>query len=234
MSSAGSSRILKLFRSKGKEKRSQAGNTTSDAASTHTPPTSPGWASSHSPTASTSSRFTNSSNRPNSPQPSSPTSVSTPASLIVAIQQVIAPATQNPAASRSVHGAPTSTAGQSAPSAPTLSTWDTAFQQLNTTDRLLLAPFRADKTATLSGLLSLAKDAQAECERKRWKITYTRKGVEKTVVLQEVVNSIARWFDKLKQFGDIAVQYDPAPAALPWAAFRFLMDNFPHCKAFLA
>jgi hypothetical protein len=44
------------------------------------------------------------------------------------------------------------------------------------------------------------------------------------IVLHDVGMKIVNWIDKFKQIGDIAVQYDPGHAALPWAAFRFLLE----------
>ena len=53
-----------------------------------------------------------------------------------------------------------------------------------------------------------------------WKIKF--RGEE--VVLRDVGMKILRWVDAFKQIGDTIVQYDPAHAALPWAAFRFLLQ----------
>ncbi|KAI5811985.1 hypothetical protein BZA77DRAFT_153086 [Pyronema omphalodes] len=37
------------------------------------------------------------------------------------------------------------------------------------------------------------------------------------------IDKLLNWLDKFKEIGDIVVQYDPAHAALPWAAFRFIL-----------
>jgi hypothetical protein len=55
---------------------------------------------------------------------------------------------------------------------------------------------------------------------KAWKIQW---GGE-DIVLRNVVMKIVHWVDKFKQIGDVIVQYDPGHAALPWAAFRFLLQ----------
>ena len=39
-----------------------------------------------------------------------------------------------------------------------------------------------------------------------------------------MLEKIIRWVDTFKQIGDVAVQYDPAHAALPWAGIRFLLQ----------
>lgn len=44
------------------------------------------------------------------------------------------------------------------------------------------------------------------------------------MVLREVVGKVAQWIDRFKAVGDSAIQYDTAHAALPWAAFRFLLN----------
>ena len=60
-----------------------------------------------------------------------------------------------------------------------------------------------------------------ECTRKRWK--YIRSDGQK-VVLWDVLNKIVEWVKKFKEVGDMAIQYDPHHAALPWAAIRFLLQ----------
>ncbi|KAF8247663.1 hypothetical protein K440DRAFT_289711, partial [Wilcoxina mikolae CBS 423.85] len=52
--------------------------------------------------------------------------------------------------------------------------------------------------------------------------TYSWKG--ETIVLRDVADKILAWVTKFQQIGDIAVQYDPTHAALPWAAFRFVLQ----------
>ncbi|RPB27788.1 hypothetical protein L211DRAFT_802384, partial [Terfezia boudieri ATCC MYA-4762] len=41
--------------------------------------------------------------------------------------------------------------------------------------------------------------------------------------LQETADRLVRWITKFMQVGDIAVQYDPVHAALPWAGVRFVL-----------
>ena len=42
--------------------------------------------------------------------------------------------------------------------------------------------------------------------------------------LRPVLDSIVSWVKKFIAIGDIAVQYDPAHAALPWAALRLVLQ----------
>ena len=60
-----------------------------------------------------------------------------------------------------------------------------------------------------------------ECTRKRWK--YIRSDGQK-VVLWDVLNKIAKWVNKFKEVGDVAIQCDAGHVALPWAAIRFMLQ----------
>lgn len=42
------------------------------------------------------------------------------------------------------------------------------------------------------------------------------------LILRDHAERIVNWLHKFKEVGDIAVQYDPVHAALPWAGVRFL------------
>ena len=46
---------------------------------------------------------------------------------------------------------------------------------------------------------------------------------DKEVDVQETANKLVGWITKFKEVGDIAVQYDPVHAALPWAGIRFIL-----------
>ncbi|KAF4899121.1 Ankyrin-1 [Colletotrichum fructicola] len=45
------------------------------------------------------------------------------------------------------------------------------------------------------------------------------------VIVRDVMEKIAGWVQRFKETADAAMQYDPAHAALPWAAFRFLLQT---------
>lgn len=57
--------------------------------------------------------------------------------------------------------------------------------------------------------------------KKRWRFKRIS-GDE--VILRDVFEKIVTWVNKFKDFGDIAMQYDPGHAALPWAGVRFLLQ----------
>lgn len=72
---------------------------------------------------------------------------------------------------------------------------------------------------------AVLKDVEAARDlalRKRWKFTKSNGDV---VILRDVMEKIVGWIQRFKETGDAAVQYDPAHAALPWAAFRFLLQT---------
>lgn len=79
----------------------------------------------------------------------------------------------------------------------------------------------SDKLEILSDLLQVAEKSRQECIRKRW--WYTKKSGE-TVIFVDLFGKIVKWIDLFKQVGDMAVQYDPVHAALPWAGIRFLLQ----------
>lgn len=60
-----------------------------------------------------------------------------------------------------------------------------------------------------------------ECIQKRW--AYTRSN-GREIRLWDVLDKVMQWVNKFKTIGDVAVQYDPGHAALPWAAIRFVLQ----------
>ncbi|RYP43836.1 hypothetical protein DL768_009643 [Monosporascus sp. mg162] len=99
--------------------------------------------------------------------------------------------------------------------------WALAVAQLHDEDRRNIDFGRPDKLNALADLHALTEKSKQECIKKRWK--YTRKSGE-TVILRDVFDKIVRWIDIFKQVGDVAVQYDPVHAALPWAGIRFVLQ----------
>jgi hypothetical protein len=104
--------------------------------------------------------------------------------------------------------------------------WVQAFSQLSAADRETLTPFVPKPgcgdttTSVVEGIRTQMKQAMASKRDRAWKVTWRGD----VIVLQDVAMKIIQWVDKFKQIGDIVVQYDPGHAALPWAAFRFLLQ----------
>ncbi|KAF2796410.1 hypothetical protein K505DRAFT_415804, partial [Melanomma pulvis-pyrius CBS 109.77] len=99
--------------------------------------------------------------------------------------------------------------------------WADAAKQLSDDDKQHINFSRSDKRNILAELHADAEKLRQRSVESRWK--YTRKSGE-TVIIRDVFEKIVRWVDTFKQIGDVAVQYDPAHAALPWAGIRFLLQ----------
>jgi len=56
-------------------------------------------------------------------------------------------------------------------------------------------------------------------EGKEWKVPFR----QDVVIMKDIVMKTLRWVHKFREIGGIIAQYDPTHAALPWAAFRFLL-----------
>jgi hypothetical protein len=116
--------------------------------------------------------------------------------------------------------------------------WAQALQNLSASDRTILidglnaAPSTAAAThsqarappTTLPDLLEqlcrVAAHKKTECDAKRWR--FEMRG--RTYILRDVASKVIVWVNLFKQVGDVAIQYDPGHAALPWAGVRFLLE----------
>ncbi|KAF2235084.1 hypothetical protein EV356DRAFT_135445 [Viridothelium virens] len=99
--------------------------------------------------------------------------------------------------------------------------WARAAAQLSDDERRNINFSRPDKLNILAELHAEAEQARQRCVKSRWK--YTRKSGE-TVIIRDVFDKMVRWIDMFKQIGDIAVQYDPVHASLPWAGIRLVLQ----------
>jgi hypothetical protein len=102
--------------------------------------------------------------------------------------------------------------------------WAEAISKLDSHERATLKDFlEADLREVTPILDDIRNETQQIVDAKRekaWKITV----MGRDVVLRDVGMRILQWVDKFKDIGDIAVQYDPGHAALPWALFRYLLQ----------
>ena len=76
------------------------------------------------------------------------------------------------------------------------------------------------KRDILEKTLKTAEEKRQICLRRRWKF----KNNGREFVVRDVLEKIIKWLDQFKTIGDLAVQYDPAHAALPWAGVRFILQ----------
>jgi hypothetical protein len=101
------------------------------------------------------------------------------------------------------------------------SSWREAFDLLNPNLKTTLSAANTHKLNILNEVLAKVENSRQTCIRKQWRVKISS---GTTIVLRDVVEKMARWINRYKDVGTIAVQYDPVHAALPWAAFCFLLD----------
>ena len=99
--------------------------------------------------------------------------------------------------------------------------WQEAFSKLDPTLQDSLSSVRISNRDVIAAVLQTAEDCRLQCIRKQWRF---RAPGGRVVVLRDVLEKLVRWLDRFKFAVDAAVQYDPAHAALPWAAVRFLLQ----------
>lgn len=98
--------------------------------------------------------------------------------------------------------------------------WQKALTTLDDDLRASLDFKSSTKRDILEKTLKTAEEKRQLSLRKRWR--FKRNGKE--VVVRDVLEKIIKWLDYFKAIGDVAAQYDPAHAALPWAGVRFLLN----------
>jgi hypothetical protein len=137
----------------------------------------------------------------------------------IAIDTVSSPPTQQPKPVVSSH--------QSAANAFSKDLWSKALQKLSEQDRAsilgLMPPSGGgvgSGAAMLDELCGLVLKQKEKCDEKSWKFNFNGQ----QVILRDVAQKIFYWLQKFKEVGDVAINFDPVHAALPWAAFRFVLQ----------
>ncbi|KAK2036992.1 hypothetical protein LZ31DRAFT_482286, partial [Colletotrichum somersetense] len=100
--------------------------------------------------------------------------------------------------------------------------WTTAINTLE--DELLLSLTNLGeetKQDALNQLLAATIEAKQSLDERLWSF---KRWDGKKVIVRDVLTKMAKWVNHFKEIGDIAVQYDPVHAALPWAGIRFLLN----------
>ncbi|VUC34090.1 unnamed protein product [Clonostachys rosea] len=77
-------------------------------------------------------------------------------------------------------------------------------------------------SAEIDSIIMLSKSKQAQCGSKQWAVKIGSRHVN----VRHAFSRMVDWLDKFKAFGDMALNVDPVHAALPWAAFRFILQSF--------
>ncbi|KAI4270179.1 MAG: hypothetical protein LQ337_006838 [Flavoplaca oasis] len=101
------------------------------------------------------------------------------------------------------------------------SLWDKAVQSLSDEDKQSIDFSQTDKPTILADVLQAAEQKKQLCMQKRWKFTKKNGHV---IIVRDVCEKIIKWIHKFKEIGDVAAQYDPSHASLPWAAVRFFLQ----------
>jgi predicted nicotinamide N-methyase len=104
------------------------------------------------------------------------------------------------------------------------SLWQIAVEQLSPQDRVTLAEFGIESSIQQIGsnLESIRNEVEGMLNKNRdtpWQFKFRGE----IIFLRDVGRKIQQWIDKFREIGDIIIQFDPGHAALPWAAFRFLL-----------
>ena len=102
--------------------------------------------------------------------------------------------------------------------------WDKALEALSDNDKKQINFGQHDKGAILNSLLEVVEEKKRACADNLWK--YKKQNGE-IVPLRDILEKVARWVDKFREVGDVAVQYDPSHATLPWAGVRFFLQVRP-------
>lgn len=99
--------------------------------------------------------------------------------------------------------------------------WARAIGTLTAENQALIDFNNPDRIAVLESAIALAEDKKRQCLNQRWRI---RRGHGRNLILRDVFGKIVVWIQKFKEIGDVAVQYDPVHASLPWAGVRLLLE----------
>ena len=92
--------------------------------------------------------------------------------------------------------------------------WEKALASLNDEEKPFADPWKVDKRTFLLDLTKEIEEKRQICVDREWKLNRS----ERAVSIREIFGKMVSWINKFKEVGDIAVQYDPLHAALPWAA----------------
>ncbi|GAW24923.1 hypothetical protein ANO14919_145190 [Xylariales sp. No.14919] len=103
--------------------------------------------------------------------------------------------------------------------------WRQAVTTLSEVDRASIARATSDTSMptheVVDTMIILVTERQQQCENSGWKKLHLN---DYEISLGDLASNAVIWLNKFKEIGDIIVQYDPAHAALPWAAVRFLLQ----------
>ncbi|KAF8417654.1 hypothetical protein EV426DRAFT_709670 [Tirmania nivea] len=97
--------------------------------------------------------------------------------------------------------------------------WTEAYHKLPDELKKHLGVKEPDKLQILQNVLQAAIQAKEANMANRRKLKWGSHEIN----VQETADRLVGWIAKFKEVGDIAMQYDPVHAALPWAGVRFIL-----------
>ncbi|KAH7311602.1 ankyrin repeat-containing domain protein [Stachybotrys elegans] len=106
-----------------------------------------------------------------------------------------------------------------AQSVPSETYWEAAYRSLD--DGLRATLSSTDKNDVLAALLKTAAQKRGLCLLKQLKFKLPNGDV---IILRDIIEKICKWVNTFIAIGDVAVQYNPSAAAIPWAAVRFILQ----------
>jgi len=109
------------------------------------------------------------------------------------------------------------------------SLWQKALHSLKKTPEhqvLTETGVKEDLHQITTSIANITASIKKEKEGKEWKITFG----EDKIVMKDIAMKVLHWVHKFREIGDIIIQFDPVHAALPWAAFRFLLKVNMCCQ----
>ncbi|KAF3287343.1 hypothetical protein TWF970_007069 [Orbilia oligospora] len=101
--------------------------------------------------------------------------------------------------------------------------WAEAINKLPKDERELLVPGGQSIDSgevIVNNFISEIEGLRDKQKSQEWKIEIG----EHKIILRDISEKIIVWLKTFKEVGDIAVQYDPVHAALPWAGVRFMLQ----------
>ena len=101
--------------------------------------------------------------------------------------------------------------------------WTSALARLPLEDQAVLTEVHVREGTTQNIYQSLEdsiKAQQLQEKARYWKATIAGR----SYFARDVISKMVEWLRRFKEIGDVAANFDPVHAALPWAGFRYLLE----------
>ena len=98
--------------------------------------------------------------------------------------------------------------------------WQTALDSLDSQLKARLVAAQGDNLDILALVLKEAEIKKKLCLEKQWRFKLNGR----VIILRDLFDKIIGWIHHFSAVVDVAVQFDPSVASLPWAGVRFLLQ----------